>query len=73
METPQYLRKSLIPMHKDLKFAGALPPLDAPHQMRANEWGPYREGLVTRMEEGTGSYVDVGLDKVFILISYHCC
>eukprot|EP00850_Spirogloea_muscicola_P018843 SM000177S03176 [mRNA] locus=s177:19517:24438:- [translate_table: standard] len=67
LETPQYLRKTLIPMHKDLRFAGLLPPLDAPHQPRANEWCSYREGVVleapagkARQKQG-GCAVDVGL------------
>jgi predicted SPOUT superfamily RNA methylase MTH1 len=64
METPQYLRRALIPMHPDLRSAGRLPPLDAPHHLRASEWGRYREGVVLRSEEGAGSLVDVGLDKV---------
>lgn len=42
METPQYLRRELIPMHPDLRLAGILPPLDAPHHLRATEWQPYR-------------------------------
>lgn len=50
-------------MHNDLKFAGALPPLDAPHHLRASEWGAYREGVVRRAVQGTGSFIDVGLEK----------
>jgi predicted SPOUT superfamily RNA methylase MTH1 len=64
METPQYLRKALIPMHPDLKFAGMLPPLDAPHHMRSNEWCEYREGVVWGFDEGLKeSIIDIGLDK----------
>lgn len=64
LETPQYLRKALIPMHPDLRLAGLLPPLDAPHHMRASEWKPYREGLVLKVQPGVGSYVDIGLDRM---------
>lgn len=64
LETPQYLRKALIPMHPDLRLAGLLPPLDAPHHMRATEWKPYREGLVLKAQLGVGSYVDIGLDRM---------
>ncbi len=53
-----------MPFHQDLKYAGALPPLDAPHHLRATEWGTYREGVVRRSLVGVGSWVDVGLDKV---------
>ena len=33
-------------MHKDLKNAGLLNPLDTPHHLRANEFSKYREGIV---------------------------
>ncbi|CBZ51653.1 conserved hypothetical protein [Neospora caninum Liverpool] len=46
LETPQFLRKSLFPIHSDLRFAGLQNPLDAPHHLRRNEWLPYREGVV---------------------------
>jgi predicted SPOUT superfamily RNA methylase MTH1 len=32
-------------MHPDLRTAGALPSLDMPHHLRANEWCPFREGV----------------------------
>lgn len=46
LETPQYLRKQLFPMHPNLRLAGLLPPLDLPHHVRFEEESPYREGLV---------------------------
>lgn len=52
-----------MPMHKDLRLAGQLPPLDAPHHMRASEWAPFREGVVTRSAHGAGSILNVGFDK----------
>jgi predicted SPOUT superfamily RNA methylase MTH1 len=64
LETPQYLRKALIPMHPDLRLAGLLPPLDAPHHMRTTEWQAYREGLVLKTQPGVGCYVDIGLDRM---------
>lgn len=45
VETPQYLRKSLFPMHRDLRMAGILAPLDCPHHLRYEEDSPYREGV----------------------------
>lgn len=36
LECPQYLRKFFFPIHKDLKYAGILNPLDAPHHLRQN-------------------------------------
>ena len=52
-------------MHPSLRFAGMLPPLDAPHHLRASEWSVYREGVVQDLDgnERT-SFVDVGLEKV---------
>lgn len=41
-ECPQYLRKSLIPIHKDLQFCGLINPLDAPHHLRQSDDFPYR-------------------------------
>lgn len=34
LECPQYLRKFFFPIHADLKYAGLLNPLDAPHHLR---------------------------------------
>ena len=56
-------------MHKDLRLSGQLPPLDAPHHMRATEWGEYREGVVLASAPEAGSLLDVGLDKVITALS----
>jgi predicted SPOUT superfamily RNA methylase MTH1 len=45
-ECPQYLRRHFFPMHPDLQFAGLLPPMDAPHHVRADDRVPFREGVV---------------------------
>jgi hypothetical protein len=45
-ECPQYLRRNFFPMHPDLQFAGLLPPIDAPHHVRAEDRSKYREGVV---------------------------
>ena len=50
-----------MPFHRDLRLAGLLPPVDAPHHMRAMEWRPYREGAVVSSDPETGSLIDVGL------------
>lgn len=65
LETPQYLRKSLIAKHDSLRLVGLLPPLDAPHHLRKHEWGPYREGVTLRdkVPNSAGTLVDVGLSK----------
>uniref|UniRef100_A0A7R9TH50 RNA methyltransferase n=1 Tax=Prasinoderma coloniale TaxID=156133 RepID=A0A7R9TH50_9VIRI len=65
LEMPQYLRKALIPMHRDLRLAGLLPPTDMPHHPRRHEWSVYREGVTVgdgASSRGEGTPVDVGLD-----------
>ncbi|CAK4094259.1 unnamed protein product [Aphanomyces euteiches] len=72
LETPQYLRKALFPVHNDLKYAGLLNPLDCPHHMRGDVWSEYREGVVVDqpLKEKQGSHVNVGLKK-FAVIDKH--
>ena len=71
LETPQYLRKLLFPIHKDLQFAGLLNPLDCPHHMRQEDQAPYREGVVLdrppNTKKGRGSYVNVGTKQVAVI------
>lgn len=45
-ECPQYLRRHFFPMHPSLQFAGLLPPIDAPHHVRAEDHCRFREGVV---------------------------
>ncbi|KAF7732869.1 hypothetical protein EC973_000145 [Apophysomyces ossiformis] len=62
LETPQYLRKALVPISPDLKFAGLLRPLDVPHHPNRNDKTKYREGVtLENATEATGTVVDVGL------------
>ncbi len=60
-ETPQYLRKRLIPLADDLRYAGTIPPLRTPHHPDAEkiEIGDMRVGVVVRVHEN-GSWVDIG-------------
>ncbi|PON80137.1 methyltransferase C9orf114 protein [Parasponia andersonii] len=80
LETPQYLRKALFPMHNSLRFVGELrtfltcilqgllPPLDAPHHLRKHEWAPFREGVtLERAPNSSGTLVDVGLNKNVVI------
>lgn len=66
LETPPHLRKTLFPMHDNLRTAGTLPSLDLPHHLRANEWCPYREGVTTTSSK-TGTGVDVGLGDDYLI------
>lgn len=64
LETPQYLRKLLFPVHDDLKYAGLLNPLACPHHMRSEDSTMYREGVVVDrpLKKGkTGAMVNIGL------------
>lgn len=45
LETPPFMRKTLFPLHPNLKFQGLLPSLDMPHHPHRDEWLPYREGM----------------------------
>lgn len=63
LECPQYLRKFLFPIHDDLKYAGILNPVEAPHHLRTQNTFEFREGIVTNKPNkvGRGSKVNVGL------------
>jgi predicted SPOUT superfamily RNA methylase MTH1 len=68
METPQHLRKHLIRMNPDLRFAGILPPLRIPnHPVSARladlKVGEIREGVVTDAN-GEISRVDIGVGSL---------
>jgi len=73
LETPQYLRRELLPMHRDLKWVGLLSPIDAPHHLRRYEQLAYREGAVLPAEkspeqppansEGPGCWVNCGIGE----------
>jgi predicted SPOUT superfamily RNA methylase MTH1 len=53
LETPPYLRRVLFPYHPNLRTAGALPSLDTPHHLRAEEWCKYREGVTLQSHGGS--------------------
>ncbi|HOI70855.1 MAG TPA: putative RNA uridine N3 methyltransferase [Methanobacterium sp.] len=64
MNTPQYLRKKVFPITKELRYAGILPPLRTPHHPTEEvSQGDYRQGLtIKRVKKGT--MVDIGADKL---------
>ncbi|XP_014246028.1 putative methyltransferase C9orf114 homolog [Cimex lectularius] len=63
LECPQYLRKHFFPMTEELRYAGLLNPLDAPHHLRLNQESFYREGVVLQETDKSGkhSYANIGL------------
>jgi len=67
METPQYLRKKLFKIRRELRYAGVLPPLRTPHHPLINRLkklniGEYREGVVVSSST-KGSFIDVGVEQ----------
>lgn len=64
MNTPQYLRKKVFPITRDLRYVGILPPLRTPHHPTDElRQGDYRQGLtIKRIRKGT--MVDIGADRL---------
>ncbi|RJS79975.1 RNA-binding protein [Candidatus Bathyarchaeota archaeon] len=68
METPQYLRRKLFGLKRELRYVGILPPLRTPHHPlnRKVKIGEYREG-VTISKTKLGTLVDVGVEKPVLI------
>jgi len=69
METPQYLRKLLLPHTEELHYAGLLPPLRTPHhplQSEKNQPGDYREGVVVETGKNQ-SLLEIGLPEKAVI------
>ena len=69
METPQYLRKLLIPRREELRHVGMLPPLRTAHhpvnsRTEALKIGEYRVGAVVEsVGSDGGAWVEIGVDR----------
>lgn len=77
LEGRRYLRRSLFPMHPDLRLAGLLPPLDLPHHLRREDESRWREGVVLppaqaaaypskgkkKRQGGAAVWCDIGLQE----------
>ena len=69
METPQYLRKLLIPRREELRHVGMLPPLRTPHhpinsKSEALKIGEFRVGAVVEsVGSDDGVWVEIGIDR----------
>lgn len=63
LETPPFMRKTLFPLHPNLRSQGLLPSLDMPPHPHKDEWLPYREGMTldSRPKGGKGTLVDIGM------------
>ncbi|GAB6056062.1 RNA-binding protein [Methanobacterium alkalithermotolerans] len=63
MDTPQYLRKKVFPIRKELKHVGILPPLRTPHHPTGTPGeGDFRQGLTLKRTK-KGTFVDIGAEK----------
>jgi predicted SPOUT superfamily RNA methylase MTH1 len=68
-ETPQYLRKLLIPRREELRHVGILPPLRTAHhpvssRTSALKVGEFRVGaVVERVGSDDGAWVEIGVDR----------
>ncbi len=70
--TPPYLRRKLIPIDKDLKYVGALPPLrlEVYDVGKTIDVGDRRIGYI--MNYKGKLYADIGLDKLFKVEAGSC-
>ncbi|KAI1323626.1 DUF171-domain-containing protein [Xylariaceae sp. FL0255] len=62
MEMPPFMRRTLLPIHPNLKQAGLMASLDIPSHPHQTDWLPYCEGVTTSgaTKSGKGTLVDVG-------------
>lgn len=69
MDTPQYLRRMLIPRREELRHVGMLPPLRTAHHPTNSETsalkiGEYRVGAVVEsVGSDGGAWVEIGVDR----------
>jgi predicted SPOUT superfamily RNA methylase MTH1 len=75
MDTPQYLRKMLIPRREELRHVGMLPPLRTAHhpinsETSALKIGEYRVGAVVEsVGSDGGAWVEIGVDRPIPLVT----
>jgi hypothetical protein len=67
LDTPQYLRKMLFPMMRELQYAGILHPIKAPHHrvredIKKVKAGDFRTGVIVKVKGQL--YVEVGLGSL---------
>jgi len=66
MDTPQYLRKLLIPRREELRHVGLLPPLRTAHHPKSESLkiGEFRVGAVVESVGSDGGvWVEIGVDR----------
>ena len=66
--TPQYLRRSVIPLKPSLRYAGVMPPLKIPsHRPKTLKTGEIREGVIRRVGPDGTCWVDIGVKALALL------
>ncbi|KAI0975502.1 DUF171-domain-containing protein [Xylaria arbuscula] len=72
MEMPPFMRRTLLPLHPNLKAAGLMASLDIPSHPHQADWLPYCEGVTTSAvpANGSGTVVDVGRKDNPVTISH---
>jgi methyltransferase len=74
-ETPQYLRRMLIPRREELRHVGVLPPLRTPNhplnsKSSALKIGEFRVGAVVEsVGSDKGAWVEIGVDRPIPLVT----
>jgi len=71
LDTPQYLRKRIFKLSKELKYVGILPPLATPHHSLKRKItelsnGEIREGYVIKVSKGK-ALIDIGTDQPLLV------
>ncbi|KAF3064631.1 putative methyltransferase C9orf114 like protein [Daldinia childiae] len=62
LEMPPFMRRTLLPIHPNLRGAGLMSSLDIPSHPHSTDWLPYCEGVTVTgaPKGGKGTLVDVG-------------
>ncbi|OYT39548.1 MAG: hypothetical protein B6U89_03960, partial [Desulfurococcales archaeon ex4484_58] len=73
LTTPPYLRKKIVPLDKDLRFIGVVPPLrlEIYNVSSTGFIGEKRLGLL--ISRNGRLYVDLGLDRLFEVVDQSRC
>ncbi|XXH02588.1 hypothetical protein Hte_008966 [Hypoxylon texense] len=71
LEMPPFMRRTLLPLHPNLKGAGLMASLDIPSHPHQTDWLPYCEGVTVAgtPKSGKGTIVDVGRKEGTVTIS----
>ncbi|EKJ71885.1 hypothetical protein FPSE_07986 [Fusarium pseudograminearum CS3096] len=65
LEAPPFMRKTLFPLHPNLRLTAMLPSLDMPHHPNPRDYLSYAEGVTVTgaTSTGSGTLVECGLEN----------